>query len=758
MRLSPNQEIPNAGFMEYGYLQFYRGKIIDDNPICVRTILSNLSPRPLSCLTRQRRQLRPRPKPGVHPHLLLLTRSGCLLLAYDVAPNALGALATSRSAEPARKRKKTVSGQQVVVGSEHGRKWKKRNAVKDSPLLQQTVWDIATNAASRLTQLDGPNVNRLSLKLSGAHPSIPPATSLVRHNSNPSPPSPAARELDDMFDEIGLPYPHLYHPLLDTFFSTLSRHFPSISRKRIEERLESGTMSPFFLNCAFGFYYILRAALKFFTCRFLPSARDDPSRACAPYIAKAQELIIVLIHLPTTDVVTGLLLLSWASYGQNSESGLWEYSGMAIRMAMDLGLHEVTNVYEPYLSKAHVTRARLLFWSLFVTDRILAFSKGRPPTIPEEIIEIPLPVDEDFVPDPARADADENELPQPIPFVHMVRLMVLCGRITTVLTGCRGETRTLMPHVMKEHPQKLKALREELAQFYADLKDLMRWSVDAFKLQEARGHGDSFLTLHLWANAILAVSFYPELQERPEGNFAPITQNVERSTKLALASSRVIAECLVFADLFASHSYLTSPFVVEPIYVASLAFINDMKSAAMHSTSDDQPTQTVDNLLSTLARQNLAVLSKAVHRMEHYWVGISTISDIVEHHAAGLGFQRIDSSRKSRLNVSMPDIVLPDSPPIFTNAYTQRQSAILPSQITNSTLPVAMMLDSGESNNSPSQTVNLQPFKGDYKSSGAFALLVGLDGMHFTDYNSSEASLSDGTTPSSQSFSTRIEA
>ncbi|KAG6853266.1 hypothetical protein C0991_005591 [Blastosporella zonata] len=413
-----------------------------------------------------------------------------------------------------------------------------------------------------------------------------------------------------MFDEIGLPYPHLYIPLLDTFFQTMSRHFPSISRQRIEERLESGTI-------------------------FLPSARDDPSKACAPYIAKAQELIIVLIHLPTTDVVTGLLLLAWASYGQNSESGLWQYSGMAIRMAMDLGLHEVTNVFEPYLSKAHVTRARLLFWSLFVTDRMLAFSTGQLPTIPEEIIEIPLPTDEDFVPDPARpGPGDPEELPQPTPFVHMVRLMVLCGRISTVLAGCRGEPRTLLPRNGEESLAKLKGLQEELVQFYAELLDAMKWSVDAFKHQEARGHGDSFLTLHLWANSVLAVSFHPELQERPDGNFSPITQKVERSAKLSLSSSRIIAECLVFADLFASHSYLTSPFAVQPIYVASLAFISDMKSSA-NTGSENKPMHTVDNLLSTLARQNLAVLTKAVQRMEHYWVGISSVSDILEQHAAG---------------------------------------------------------------------------------------------------------------------------
>jgi hypothetical protein len=54
-----------------------------------------------------------------------------------------------------------------------------------------------------------------------------------------------------MFEENSLPHPHIYIPLLDTFFRTMSRHFPSVSRKRMEQRLETGTMSAFLLNCMF---------------------------------------------------------------------------------------------------------------------------------------------------------------------------------------------------------------------------------------------------------------------------------------------------------------------------------------------------------------------------------------------------------------------------------------------------------------------------------------------------------------------------
>ena len=77
-----------------------------------------------------------------------------------------------------------------------------------------------------------------------------------------------------------------------------------------------------------------------------------------------------------------------------------------------------------------------------------------------------------------------------------------------------------------------------------------------------------FLTLHLWANAVLALVYHPELLSNTSGVETPMSSNMDKSVKLALGCSRTISECLVFADLFASQSYLASPMAVQPIYVA----------------------------------------------------------------------------------------------------------------------------------------------------------------------------------------------
>ncbi len=68
--------------------------------------------------------------------------------------------------------------------------------------------------------------------------------------------------------------------------------------------------------------------------------------------------------------------------------------------------------------------------------------------------------------------------------------MVLCGRIANVLNGRRGRLRTL---VGPSEPSfdLLSGLQGQLVQFYADLPEEMKWSVENFRKQEARNHGVS---------------------------------------------------------------------------------------------------------------------------------------------------------------------------------------------------------------------------------------------------------------------------
>lgn len=321
-----------------------------------------------------------------------------------------------------------------------------------------------------------PGITRINLRLrkkaKGLLDSVPQPDTTVEDD----------RSLDELFDEEGMPLPHIREPLFELFYQRLSQHFPAISRRRMNERIETNTMSQFLANCI--------CALA---ARFAPEANSDSSKAAAPFIAQAQSMLVPMTQLPTTEATSGLILLAWASYGQGNESGFWQYCGMAIRMGMDLGIHEVTELYD---SPQHLVRTRLLWWTLFASDRIIAFQTGRPATIPEDCICIPLPMDQDCYPDSARdAPGMPPEPIEPAPFVYFVRLLVIVGRISNVLNGRRGKPRTLVS-TPDNSLELLAELQGRLLQFTNTLPASLQWSGDNLKHADERGHSVSCFDEH----------------------------------------------------------------------------------------------------------------------------------------------------------------------------------------------------------------------------------------------------------------------
>jgi hypothetical protein len=390
-------------------------------------------------------------------------------------------------------------------------------------------------------------------------------------------PSPNS-DLEGQLDADGFPYPHVWGPLFEKFLQHYTQFFPSVSRQRMIDRIESGTMSRF-----------LSVAICALAGRHADNAGSSPTGFCAPFIAKAQELATPLLQLPTTDTCTGLMLLCWAYYGQGSESGAWQYSGMAIRMAVELGVHEVSDVF---MSPAHVVRTRLLWWSLYLTDRVVHFAYGRPTLIRDETIEIPFPQDSDLFPDPARdIPSLPMEMVEPVPFVYLTRLMVICGRVGDLLNVRRGPAFHLAKPVARP-TEGLRELQTDVLDFFQELPEPMKWSVDRLKHQHLRGHGVSnhilrgisdihtaelaqsaYLTIHLWGNALLTFLNHAGLMLPASGTITPRTKSGANHRDMSLATAKQIGELI-------SVAHAVSP----TTYVGALCDISGSESA--HSASD----------------------------------------------------------------------------------------------------------------------------------------------------------------------------
>lgn len=152
-----------------------------------------------------------------------------------------------------------------------------------------------------------------------------------------------------------------------------------------------------------------------------------------------------------------------------------------------------------------------------------------------------------------------------------------------------------------------------------------------------------FLALHLWAHAVLALTYHPTLLQSPSGNETPLNQSITRDMQLALVSSRQINECMVFADLVNRSAYVSSictsihpwpalilqtgtPYLVQPLFVGTMAMTHEIKALE----SKGPGVSAVDVLYTSMARQNLAGLIQVVSRMAHVWAGADAVLEIIE--------------------------------------------------------------------------------------------------------------------------------
>jgi hypothetical protein len=100
-------------------------------------------------------------------------------------------------------------------------------------------------------------------------------------------------------------------------------------------------------------------------------------------ISKARLLMGAAIHQESAiPTIQALLVLSARDLGQGAISQAWLFSGMAFRMARDLGLH-LTESTIPNLNPIDIEVRRRLFWGSYFWDKAMSLYTGRLPALTE---------------------------------------------------------------------------------------------------------------------------------------------------------------------------------------------------------------------------------------------------------------------------------------------------------------------------------------------------------------------------------------
>ena len=174
----------------------------------------------------------------------------------------------------------------------------------------------------------------------------------VKHDSNKNGPSsttplpsshdmllPAAGKEDSaLFDAVDniTPRAEILFPLLDIFFDYYACHFPFHSREPFIQSVREKKVPAMLLNsiCALAARF---SGLPVFQDQ-LPYVRGEA------FAVKAKHLLVPHLNLPSFEVVESILMIAWTELGTCHDVGLWMYTGMAVRMAEDLGMHKVSRI------------------------------------------------------------------------------------------------------------------------------------------------------------------------------------------------------------------------------------------------------------------------------------------------------------------------------------------------------------------------------------------------------------------------------
>lgn len=153
-------------------------------------------------------------------------------------------------------------------------------------------------------------------------------------------------------------------------------------------------------NCVYRPCFIMDLALGgqycsdfLLTCIFALAARHLPERNSSfsdigkgeGFVEKAKELLLVEMAAdkPSIPTIQGLLILGGRQCAVGKTSEGWLYTGMAIRMMIDIGLHLDT----PKLAElqrwtpAETETRKRLYNSAYIWDKTLSLAIGRPPCL-----------------------------------------------------------------------------------------------------------------------------------------------------------------------------------------------------------------------------------------------------------------------------------------------------------------------------------------------------------------------------------------
>ncbi|KAK9711689.1 hypothetical protein K7432_007662 [Basidiobolus ranarum] len=181
-----------------------------------------------------------------------------------------------------------------------------------------------------------------------------------------------------------LPDPQLFSRLVDIYFTSINPIFTLLHKAEFLVRLNQNEKEkPYFLlNAMFS----LSSAMASLNSTWRLENLD-----AEVYFRRSRTLLSQVWDKSTMENAQGLVLLSIYSHLIQDFKKSWIYSGIAIRMVEDLGLHRDPNIWNSKLTPNEMESRKRVWWVCYIIDRFSSVCVGRPVSIYYQQFDTPLP-------------------------------------------------------------------------------------------------------------------------------------------------------------------------------------------------------------------------------------------------------------------------------------------------------------------------------------------------------------------------------
>ena len=466
--------------------------------------------------------------------------------------------------------------------------------------------------------------------------------------------------------------PSPVHPfiltLCKTFFTHVGCNYPFLNERKFMLHIKEKRVESILVDA------VCAIAARFSDAPLLTGGGDEKisrNERGQAYAQRAKSSTVDTFPCPSVGAVQALLLMAYEGFGANQDSALWMYLGLAIRMAIDLGLHKPIGIkyqgekdplylrhrshqgaesespedkrYEEgdlltLQEQREVEQERKdTFWAVFYLDRVISSGTGRPVTFRDEEIELQYPT--------PHVDP-KTGWPAPMPI--LLEIINLYGKVSDVMNRIKD-----MNDFTQEKWDKLAKMEHHLTKVYKRWDARLQFNVSNFRAYLNIGQGTTFILLHFWFHALFITLHQPTLMF-PFGNLKDGVNLLSDSRELSMSSAKTICDILAFADLIDPKSFIGNPFTSQPMYIAACAFLmessaNASSSGSREGTPPDSATQVREqikaasgvkysrhSLLASAANQNYQQCYNSLQQLHNYWGGVKYILTALDQKAKGI--------------------------------------------------------------------------------------------------------------------------